>query len=85
MVSATIIAGAINLFYQVFMAWALEEGTFGEFSALYALSFFLSFILMRTIRDSNARFISKFRGENNTSGISLFHSKMLLPSIWMNM
>jgi O-antigen/teichoic acid export membrane protein len=77
MVFATIIAGAINYFYQIFMARTLGQSEYGEFSALYSLSFFLSFLLLRAVRDSNARFISRFRGTNNLEAISSFHRRMI--------
>lgn len=85
MVFATIIAGSINYFYQIFMARTLDQDKYGEFSALYSLSFFLSFLLLRAVRDSNARFISGFRGENNIQAISLFHSKMIKRMLWLGL
>ncbi len=74
---AAIIASGINLFYQIFMSRVLGVANYGVFGALFALSFYISFILVRTIRVSSTRFISEFKSKNNYKLIPIFHSKMV--------
>jgi O-antigen/teichoic acid export membrane protein len=73
---STIISGAVDWFYHIFMGRTLGPDTYGEFGALFALSFFLSYTLLTTIRISNTRFISIFKGQNNYQIMPSFHSKM---------
>jgi len=75
---ATVIAGSINFFFHIVMGNLLSPETYGEFSALYALFFFLSYILIKTLRDINARFVSKFKGRDYHHLIPLFHSRMTI-------
>jgi len=78
----SIIAGGINFFYQIYISRALGPEDTGEFGALYSLSFFLSYILLRTIRVSTTSFVSKLRGLGKDRYIPLLYrtifSKLLI-------
>lgn len=50
--------------------------TYGVFGALFSLSFFLQFILLRSVTVIDAQFISKFKGQNNFTIIPIFHRKI---------
>ncbi len=52
--------------------------TYGAFGALFSLSFFLQFILLRSVTVIDAQFISKFKGQNNSKIIPVFHRKILI-------
>lgn len=73
--------GIINLGYHFFLGRALGTETYGEFGALYALAYFLSYILIISIRLTQAKYISTFKGQNNRSLIPSFHFRVLLKML----
>lgn len=78
MVTSTFFTGGLNYLYQMYMGRALGLKTYGEFGALYALSFFIFSLLNRTIKVSTASFVSTMKGKENNELIPYFHSKLFL-------
>ena len=66
---ASIIAGACNYAYQLYMGRALGPEEYSVFGSLFAISYIM-FVLTGTIQTSGARFISKFIGEGKTGNIN---------------
>jgi O-antigen/teichoic acid export membrane protein len=66
---ATGITGAVNILFRAVMGRMLTVEEFGEFNAIFAVAFYLSFIMTRTIRTSTTNFISQRigRGEGPIS------------------
>jgi len=75
---AIVAAGGFFYIFHIFVGRALGAATYGEFGALFSLSYFLQFTLFRALNVTVARSISKFKGQNKLQLIPLFHSKMLL-------
>jgi O-antigen/teichoic acid export membrane protein len=71
---AVLFTGGINWLYQVIMGRTLGPEIYAEFGALFALSFFLSSILIRTIRVFMAGIVSRLKGKNKLKSIPKFHS-----------
>jgi O-antigen/teichoic acid export membrane protein len=71
---ATSVTGVINILFRAVMGRMMTVEEFGEFNAIFALAFFLSFILTRTIRTSTTDFVSQRlgRGEAPTTMRELF-------------
>ena len=66
---ASIIAGACNYLYQIYMGRALGPEEYSVFGSLFAISYIM-FVLTGTIQTSSTRFISKFIGEGKTGNIN---------------
>ena len=75
---AIVVSSAFFYINTIVLGRVLGIAVYGEFGALFSLSFFLQFILLRSITVIDAQFVSKFKGQNNFQKIPLFHSKMLL-------
>lgn len=69
-------AGAFFYIYHIFIGRYLGAAAYGEFGALFSLSYYLQFILFKALNVMIARSVSKFKGQNNTTLIKLFHKKM---------
>ena len=76
MLIATIVAGACNYFYQLYMGRALGPNEYGVFGSLFAIFYIIS-VLTATIQTSGARFVSKFIGEGKEERIHYFIQGLL--------
>lgn len=68
---ATVVGGACNYIYQLYMGRALGPEAYGVFGSLFAIFYIIS-VLTGTIQTGGARFVSKFRGEGEQGNISYF-------------
>jgi O-antigen/teichoic acid export membrane protein len=77
---ASIVGGACNYVYQIYIGRALGPEEYGIFGSLFAISYII-LILTATIQTSGARYISKFIGEKSIDKISnfiMFQTKRML-------
>ena len=81
MLFASLATGGINFLFHMFMGGMLEVTAYGEFGALFAMSFFIFSILNRTIKISSANFISEFKGKKRLDSIPYFHSKLFIRMV----
>ena len=72
----SIIAGACNYIYQLYMGRALGPEEYGVFGSLFAIFYIIS-VLTATIQTSVARFVSKFIGEGAKEKIHYFMQGLL--------
>ncbi|MCX9011812.1 MAG: oligosaccharide flippase family protein [Candidatus Methanoperedens sp.] len=70
MFAATIIAGAFNYLYQVYMGRVMGPEEYGIFGALFAI-FYMIGIIAQTLGTSATRFVSGFTGEGKQIGFFL--------------
>jgi O-antigen/teichoic acid export membrane protein len=68
---ASLVGGACNYVYQLYMGRALGPKDYGVFGSLFALSY-LIFVVTSTIQKGGARFVSKFIGEDSEDKIEYF-------------
>jgi O-antigen/teichoic acid export membrane protein len=73
---ASVIGGACNYIYQLYMGRALGPVEYGVFGSLFAISYILT-VLTATIQTAGARFVSKFMGEKASNKISYFLEGLL--------
>jgi O-antigen/teichoic acid export membrane protein len=73
---ASIIAGACNYIYQLYMGRALGPEEYGIFGSLFAIFYIIS-VLTTTIQAGGARFVSKFIGEGKEEKIHYFMQGLL--------
>jgi O-antigen/teichoic acid export membrane protein len=64
---ATGVTGLVNILFRVVMGRMLTVEEFGEFNSIFALAFYASHILTRTIRISTTDFVSQRSGEGDTA------------------
>jgi len=69
--------GVFSYFYHIIVGRTLGTKIYGEFGALFSLSFFLQFILFKMINMMVARSVSKFKGQKRLKEIAVFHSAMM--------
>lgn len=81
---ATIISGAFNYLYQLYIGRALGPEEFGVFGSLFAIFYIIS-ILTTTIQTGSARFVSKYVGENEQSKINYFKKGMIKRSFLLGL
>ena len=65
MLFAIILTSAFFYFFHILIGRLLGIAEYGEFGALFSLSFFLQFILFKAVTVTVARSVSKFKGKNN--------------------
>jgi O-antigen/teichoic acid export membrane protein len=68
---ATVVGGACNYIYQLYMGRALGPEAYGVFGSLFAI-FYLISVLTGTIQTGGARFVSKFSGKGEQGNIHYF-------------
>ncbi len=75
--AVSLVSGGLNFIYNFSMGRMLGTEVYGAFGALFALSIFLSNILLRTLMLSTTSSVSRFRGRGETHLIPGFHSRMI--------
>ncbi len=75
---AIILSSAFFYLNNIFLGRILGIVAYGEFGALFALTLFLQFILLKSVTIIDARSISKLKGLGKLQIIPRFHRKMLL-------
>jgi len=78
----SIIAGACNYIYQLYMGRALGPEEYGVFGSLFAIFYIIS-VLTATIQTSVARFVSKFIGEGAKEKIHYFMQGLLKRMLFL--
>lgn len=64
---ATVVAGTLSYFYQIYIGRFLGPEEYGVFGALFAV-FYMIEIISQTLATSTTRFVSKFIGEGKQIG-----------------
>lgn len=73
---ATLIGGACNYVYQIYMGRALGPEDYGVFGSLFAIFYMIS-ISGGTIQTSMTRFVSKLKAENDYGNLSFLFSGLV--------
>ena len=75
---AIVISSAFFYINNIVLGRILGTAAYGELGALFALTLFLQFILLRSVTIIEARSISKLKGLGKSQIISNFHKKILI-------